>query len=92
MLARQEVMNVVGQLSDEQLRKVLDYIRLTFFTPEESEPGSDEEQKTLLDLLDHTVDTGRGDFSEKHDDYLYGRHMNNEKADIHGHGFSDSGH
>jgi hypothetical protein len=31
-----------------------------------------EEQKRLLDLLNYTIDSGRGDFAEKHDAYLYG--------------------
>ncbi len=74
MPERQEVMNVIDQLSEDQLQKVLDYVRLMFFQTEESEAKLDEEQRTLLDLLNYTVATGRGDFSEKHDDYLYRMH------------------
>ena len=32
----------------------------------------DAEQQGLLDLLNSTIDSGRGDFAEQHDHYLYG--------------------
>ncbi len=31
----------------------------------------DKEQKELLDLLNYTIDSGRGDFAERHNHYIY---------------------
>jgi len=68
-MSRQEIINRLNQLSDSQLKQISDYIESTF-SGERMELN--EEQERLLDLLNHTIDSGRGDFSEKHDDYLYG--------------------
>jgi hypothetical protein len=38
----------------------------------EDEIKLNKEQQELLELLNYTIDTGRGDFAEKHDHYLYG--------------------
>jgi hypothetical protein len=73
MTSKQELMNMIDELSEDQLQKVIDYIRLMLFQKEkEEEIQLSEEQKRLLELLDYTIDTDRGDFAEKHDSYLYG--------------------
>jgi hypothetical protein len=72
-MLKQEVMNRVEQLSAVQLQKVSEYISLLFSqTEKETETASDDEQKQLLDLLNDTIDTGRGNFAEHHNRYLYG--------------------
>lgn len=72
-MSRQEVINMINQLSDEQLQKVVDYIKLMFFQKAKVyEKELDKEQKELLDLLNYTINSGRGDFAEQHDHYLYG--------------------
>jgi hypothetical protein len=71
MAAKQEVMGMIQQLSEDQLQNVLNYIKMIFVQLGKSESQMDEEQKGLLDLLNYTIDTGREDFAEKHDDYLY---------------------
>jgi hypothetical protein len=68
-MSRQEIINRLNQLSDSQLKQISDYIESTF-SGERMELN--EEQKRLLDLLNYTIDSGRGDFAEKHDAYLYG--------------------
>ncbi|MDM8566678.1 hypothetical protein QUF74_13630 [Candidatus Halobeggiatoa sp. HSG11] len=69
-MSKQEVIGLVNQLSDTQLIKVSDYIKQIFL---QKEPKLDEEQQELLKLLDYTIDSGREDFAEKHDHYLYGK-------------------
>jgi hypothetical protein len=72
-MSKQEVINIIDQLSNEQLEKVANYIKVLFSqTKREHEKKLDEEQQELLDLLNYTIDSGRGDFSEKHNHYLYG--------------------
>jgi len=61
---------MIEQLSYAQLQKVSDYINILFSQAEETK--LDDEQKELLDLLNYTIDSGRGDFAEQHDRYLYG--------------------
>lgn len=70
MNARQEVMNLIGELSESQIKKVIDCIRT--IRKEKKETGLTGEQKELLSLLNCTINTGRGDFAEKHDRYIYG--------------------
>ena len=51
-MLKQEVMNMVEQLSAVQLQKVSDYISRLFPRKEkETETAFDDEQKQLLDLL-----------------------------------------
>ncbi len=68
-MLKQEIISMVEQLPHAQLQEVSDYIK-TFFTKEEEFILNDE-QKELLDLLNYTIDSGRGDFSENHDHYIY---------------------
>jgi hypothetical protein len=56
-----EVISMVNQLS-ERFEKMKEWA-----------PALDAEQKGLLDLLNSTIDSGRGDFAEQHDHYLYGK-------------------
>ncbi|OQX02136.1 MAG: hypothetical protein BWK80_58590 [Desulfobacteraceae bacterium IS3] len=83
-MLKQEVMNMIGQLSYTQLQKVSDYIKILSSQTEET--ISDDEQKELLDLLNYTIDSGRGDFAEQHHRYLYGTRFGN--ADVAGMGKS----
>jgi hypothetical protein len=71
-VSKQEVIHIIEQLSEEQLEKVFDYISVTFFQKNTDVTPLDEEQRELLELVNDTIDTGRGDFAEKHDQYLYG--------------------
>ena len=69
---RQEVITMVNRLSDEQLQRVVGYIKLMFAQKTKVyEKKLNNEQKELLDLLNYTIDSGRGDFAGKHDHYLY---------------------
>ncbi len=71
-VSRQEVIDTICQLSEDQLQKAIDYITLILHEGEqEKNPDTDEEQRTLLELLNYTINTGRGDFAEKHDYYLW---------------------
>ncbi|MBC8186138.1 hypothetical protein H8E88_34070 [candidate division KSB1 bacterium] len=72
-MSRQEVINIVSQLSDDQLQNLVDYIKLMFSKKTNvQEKKLNQEQKELLDLLNYTIDSGREDFAEHHDRYLYG--------------------
>ena len=72
-MSRQEAIKIVSQLSDEQLQKLVDYVKLMFSQKVNvHENKLNKEQKELLDLLNYSIDSGRGDFAEKHDHYLYG--------------------
>lgn len=72
-MSRQEVISMVNQLSDNQLAKAAEYIRQLFDKAKERPAALDAEQNGLLDLLNSTIDSGRGDFAEQHDHYLYGK-------------------
>ena len=72
-MSRQEVISMVNQLSESQLTKVAEYIKQFFEKTKERAPALDAEQEGLLDLLNSTIDSGRGDFAEQHDHYLYGK-------------------
>lgn len=73
-MSRQEVISLINQLPDEQLQKVVDYIKQMFLEKTEVlEKKLSKEQEELLDLLNYTIDSGRGDFAECHDHYLYGK-------------------
>jgi len=73
-MSKQEVINMVNQLSDSQLLKVADYIKQMFSQKaREHKTELDKEQQGLLELLNYTIDSGRGNFAEKHDRYLYER-------------------
>ncbi len=76
-MLKQEVISMIEQLSYAQLQKVSDYINILFSQAEETK--SDDEQKELLDLLNYTIDSGRGDFAEHHDRYLCGKRLVGEK-------------
>ena len=71
-MSKQEVIHIIEQLSEEQLEKVFDYITVTFFQKNNDVTLLDEEKRELLELVNDTIDTGRGDFAEKHDQHLYG--------------------
>ena len=72
-MSRQEVIDMINQLSDEQLQELGDYIKPIFSqTIKVHEKRLNKEQKELLGLLKYTIDSGRGDFAEAHDHYLYG--------------------
>ena len=71
-MSRQEVISMVNQLSESQLTKVAEYIKQFFEKTKERAPALDAEQEGLLDLLNSTIDSGRGDFAEQHDYYFYG--------------------
>jgi len=72
-MSRQEVIEMINQLPDEQLPKVVDYIKQLFLQKTEVYVEKlSREQEELLDLLNYTIDSGRGDFAERHDHYLYG--------------------
>jgi hypothetical protein len=68
-MLKEQVISMIGQLSYAQLQKVSDYINILFSQAEETK--LDDEQKELLDLLNYTIDSGRGDFAEQHHRYLY---------------------
>ena len=71
---RHDIINMLDQLSEDQLQRVIACIREIYLREENAkELQLDEEQQELMDLLAHTVDTGRGDFAEKHNRYLYDR-------------------
>lgn len=72
-MSRQEVISMVNQLSESQLTKVAEYIKQFFEKAKERTATLDAEQEDLLGLLNSTIDSGRGDFSEQHDHYLYGK-------------------
>lgn len=72
-MTKQEVVNMVNCLSEDQLHKVEDYIKLISIQVEKkNDQLLTEEQKELLELTDCTIDTGRGDFSQNHNHYIYG--------------------
>lgn len=72
-MSREEVIEMVNQLPEEQLQKVVDYLKQLFLQKTEvSVEKLSKEQEELLDLLNYTIDSGRGDFAERHDHYLYG--------------------
>jgi|GEM_PF-1880444 len=71
---RRDIINMLNQLSEDQLQRVIACIKeISLMEDKAKELQLDEEQQELLGLLAHTVDTGRGDFAEKHDHYLYDR-------------------
>ncbi len=72
-MSRQEVINMVNQMSESQLAKVSEYIMQLFQKVKERPAALDAEQEGLLDLLNCTIDSGRQDFAEQHDHYLYGQ-------------------
>jgi len=70
MLVRQEVIKMIELLPDKQLERIAAYIRL--IQNEMPEKASlTQEQYELLDLLNYNIDSGRVDFAENHDKYLY---------------------
>ena len=71
-MSRHKVITMVNLLSDEQLQRVVDYIK-QMFAQKTKVYGKklNNEQKELLDLLNYTIDSERGDFAEQHDHYLY---------------------
>lgn len=72
-MSKQEVIHIIEQLSEEQVEKVFEYITVMFFQNDHDEEARlDDEQQELLELANETITTGRGDFAEKHDKYLYG--------------------
>ena len=71
-MLRQDVIEMINGLSEIQLQKVADYIHQIVSTKiRERKKELDKEQQELLDLLNYTIDSGRKDFAERHDDYLY---------------------
>lgn len=72
-MSRQDVIGLVNQLSESQLEKVAEYITQLFQKTRNHSAALDAEQEGLLDLLGSTISTGRGDFAEQHDHYLYGK-------------------
>lgn len=72
-MSRQEVIGLVNQLPESHLEKVAEYIRQLFQKTKEHSLALDAEQEGLLDLLGSTISSGRGDFAEQHDHYLYGK-------------------
>jgi hypothetical protein len=78
VMTRQDVIELVEQLPEQQLPIVADFIH-SIMLPLEVENGSNkdqkelsQEQKELLDLLNYTVETGITDLARNHDHYLYG--------------------
>lgn len=71
-MSKQEVINMINKLPDSELLKIANYIKLiiseNIIEPKEK---LDREQKELLELLNYTIDSGKKDFSENHDYYLY---------------------
>jgi hypothetical protein len=72
-MSRQEVISMVNQLSESQLTKVAEYIKQFFEKTKERALALDAEQEGLLDLLNSTIDSDRGDVAERHGHYLYGK-------------------
>lgn len=72
-MSRQEVICLVNQLPESQLEKVAEYIRQLLQKTKNPSAALDAEQEGLLDLLGATISSGRGDFAEQHDHYLYGK-------------------
>ncbi|MCP4113747.1 MAG: hypothetical protein GY749_50835 [Desulfobacteraceae bacterium] len=70
-MSRQEVIDTISQFSEDQLQKAISYITLILHEGEQEKNSAIDEQQELLELLNYTVNTGRGDFAEKHDHYLY---------------------
>jgi hypothetical protein len=71
-MSRQEVISMVNQLPESQIEKVAEYITQLFQKTRNHSATLDAEQESLLDLLGSTISSGRGDFAEQHDHYLYG--------------------
>ncbi len=65
---RRELIRLVHELSDNQTKLVKAFIQKLL--NEKPEDSLTDEQKSLLDLLNHTISTDRGDFAEKHDKYI----------------------
>jgi len=71
LTAKENIINMIDRLPEQQLQKVINYIVL-IKNEKHDETILTQEQQELLDLLNYTIDTGRGDFAENHDAYLYG--------------------
>jgi beta-galactosidase beta subunit len=72
-MSRQDVIEMINQLSESQLQKVADYIhQIVSLKIKDRKTEIDKEQTELLALLHYTIDSGRKDFAERHDYYLYG--------------------
>lgn len=76
-MTRQQVLELVEQLPDQQLTLVADFIQALMLPLDleshwEDEEGLSLEQMELLDLLNYSVDTGITDLARNHDHYLYG--------------------
>lgn len=76
-MTRQQVLELVEQLPDQQLTLVADFIHSLMLPLEADFDSQDEEdlskeQIDLLDLLNYSVDTGITDLARNHDHYLYG--------------------
>jgi hypothetical protein len=73
MTERELLVERIIKLPDNKFRKikeVLDSIEKEDVNA--TEKHLSDTQVKLLDLMKHTVSTGRGDFSINHDKYLYG--------------------
>lgn len=70
-MSKQDVI-IIYQLPDDQIQQVANYIMRIWSQPQGKNSPLTEEQSELIDLLNNTIQTGRGDFAEHHDMYLYG--------------------
>ena len=72
-MSKQEVLNMVNNLSENQLKSVSDYIKqICIKVEKKNDQKLTEEQEDLLELTNDTINTERGDFAQNHDHYVYG--------------------
>lgn len=72
-MTKQEVIELVKQLSENQLKELTKFIEnIILKEDEDSDPIEDAEQQNLLNLLNYTIESGREDFAKEHNYYLYG--------------------
>jgi hypothetical protein len=63
LTAKENIINMIERLPEQQLQKVINYIIL-IKNEKHDETILTQEQQELLDLLNYTIDTGRVDFSD----------------------------
>jgi hypothetical protein len=73
MTAKELLIDEIEKLPDDKIERIIDFIKSLKSLKEDYTPKNlDATQKKLLDLMKYTISSGRKDFAEKHDKYLYG--------------------
>ncbi|MBD3309475.1 hypothetical protein GF339_23960 [candidate division KSB3 bacterium] len=65
-MPKQEVVEIIEQLSEEQLEDVVEYLTITYLQGENGYQGYDEDEQELLELINSPEAGSRDHFTVRH--------------------------